>query len=312
MVKSGLSSDLNGSWQTSFSIPASSKGPHKIDARGATTTLDDVPDCQFTVSPGIKVEQATGRLGDVINVGDTLFASAAWASRRTKHNIRVTFDGHAGSGRHHRRCPRVLVRPVHGARLPLRASIPSDSFGDTTSARDVDRLHRRNHAGANHQPHRRRRGRKYHAERQRASAPTSRSPSPTIQRIDISATTDTKGSFSTAFKPPASGAGSHLVTVSDGTQAIGIGNIHHRIRRPAAPSAISPEAGTKFGLFDNKPIEFSWSVVEDPSGVVYSLEMSQKADFSGSVMRKENLDKPEFTSCLPARKPGRRVSTTGG
>ena len=75
LVNTNISADLSGSWQASFSIPASSKGVHKVDARGATTTLDDVPDVQFTVSPGIKVEQASGRLGDVINVGDTLFVN---------------------------------------------------------------------------------------------------------------------------------------------------------------------------------------------------------------------------------------------
>jgi hypothetical protein len=118
------------------------------------------------------------------------------------------------------------------------------------------------------------------------------------KKITSSATTDSKGSFSTAFKPPASGSGSHLVTVSDGTQASGSISFTIESTAPQAPSPISPEAGFKVGIFDNKPIDFKWSAVEDPSGVVYTLEMSQKADFSGSVVRKENLEKPEYT--LPA------------
>ncbi|MDD5398828.1 MAG: IPT/TIG domain-containing protein, partial [Dehalococcoidia bacterium] len=73
VVKTNISADLNGSWQSSFSIPASSKGTHKVDAKGATTALEDVPDAVFTVSPGIRVEQASGRLGDIINTGDTLY-----------------------------------------------------------------------------------------------------------------------------------------------------------------------------------------------------------------------------------------------
>jgi len=36
-------------------------------------------------------------------------------------------------------------------------------------------------------------------------------------------------------------------------------------------------------------------VVEDPSGVSYSFEMSRNSDFSGSVVRKEGLAQPEYT-----------------
>lgn len=38
VVKTNISADLNGAWQSSFSIPASSKGTHQVDAKGATTT----------------------------------------------------------------------------------------------------------------------------------------------------------------------------------------------------------------------------------------------------------------------------------
>jgi len=91
VVKSNISADLNGSWQSSFSIPASSRGTHNVDARGATTALEDVPDAVFTVSPGIKVEQASGRLGDIINTGDTLYVNGV-GFQENETNIKVTFD----------------------------------------------------------------------------------------------------------------------------------------------------------------------------------------------------------------------------
>jgi hypothetical protein len=122
-------------------------------------------------------------------------------------------------------------------------------------------------------------------------------------RITSDAKTDIKGSFKTAFQPPASAAGIHTVSVSDSTHAAGAATFTIESAAPATPSAITPEPGTKFDLFDNKPIEFRWSVVEDPSGVVYSMEISKKTDFSGSVIRKENLDKPIFL--MPAtERPG--------
>ena len=118
------------------------------------------------------------------------------------------------------------------------------------------------------------------------------------KKITGSAASDNKGSFSISFKPPASVAGSHPVTVSDGTGAIGSTSFSIESGAPRAPSLISPEAGFKAGFLDNRPIDFKWSAVEDPSGVIYALEMSQQADFSGSVVRKDNLDKPSYM--LPA------------
>lgn len=292
LVNTNISADLSGSWQASFSIPASSKGVHKVDARGATTTLDDVTDVQFTVSPGIKVEQASGRLGDVINVGDTLFVNG-FGFMENEPNIRVTFDGMQVIG--------SITADAHGswsAQFAVPASSKGDhivdSSGDATKSGDVSvytvvitpELAINPSSGAV--------GENTLLTGGGFGASQPLTITYDAKKITSSATTDSKGSFSTAFKPPASGAGSHVVTVSDGTQATGSVSFTIESTPPPVPSPISPEAGFKVGIFDNKPIDFKWSAVEDPSGVAYTLEMSQKADFSGSVVRKENLEKPEY------------------
>ena len=296
LVNTNISADLSGSWQTSFSIPASSKGVHKVDARGATTTLDDVADAQFTVSPGIKVEQASGRLGDVINVGDTLFVNG-FGFLENEPNVKVTFDGMQVIG--------SITADANGswsAQFAVPASSKGehivDSFGDATKSGDVSvytvvitpELAINPASGAV--------GENTLLTGSGFGASQPLSITYDAKKITSSATTDGKGSFSTAFKPPASGSGSHMVTVSDGTQATGSVSFTIESTAPQAPSPISPEAGFKVALFDNKPIDFKWSAVEDPSGVAYALEISQKADFSGSVVRKDNLEKPEYT--LPA------------
>jgi len=296
LVKTNISADLGGSWQTSFSIPASSKGVHKVDARGATTTLDDVLDAQFTVSPGIKVEQSSGRLGDVINVDNTLFVNG-FGFMENEPNVRVTFDGMQVVG--------SITADAHGSWSAQFAVPPSakgehtvDSFGDATKSGDVSaytvvitpELSINPASGAV--------GENTLLTGSGFGASQPLTITYDARKITSSATTDSKGSFSTAFKPPASGSGSHLVTVGDVTQAIGSVTFTIESTAPQAPSPISPEAGFKSGLLENKPIDFKWSAVEDPSGVVYALELSQKADFSGSVVRKDNLEKPEYT--LPA------------
>jgi hypothetical protein len=296
LVKTNLSADLSGSWQTSFSVPASSKGVHKVDARGSTTALDDVADAQFTVSPGIKVEQASGRLGDVINTGDTLFVNGV-GFQENENNIRITFDGLQVVG--------GIAADAHGS-WASQFAVPAaargehtvDSFGDATKSGDVSAYTVVITPEVSINPVTGAVGENTLLTGSGFGASQPLTITYDSKKVASEATTDSKGSFSTAFKPPASAAGTHPVTVSDGNGAIGTASFTIESTAPQAPSPLSPEAGTKIGMFENKPIEFKWSAVDDPSGVTYALEMSQKADFSGSVIRKENLDKPDYT--LPA------------
>ena len=296
VVKTNISADLNGSWQSSFSVPASSKGPHKVDARGATTTVEDVQDANFTVSPGIKVEQASGRLGDVITTGDTLFVNGV-GFQENEGNVRVIFDGLQAVGN--------IAADAHGS-WATQFSVPAatrgehtvDSFGDATRVEDVaDYIVvitpevAINPAGGSVAENALLTGSGFGASQPLTITYDSK-------KLESSATSDGKGSFSTSFKPPVSGAGSHLVTVSDGTMAMASATFTIESTPPGVPSPVSPAAGTKIALFDSKPIDFRWSVVEDPSGVSYSFEMSNKADFSGTVVRKEGLATPEYL--LPA------------
>jgi len=296
VVKTNISADLNGSWQSSFSVPASSKGPHKVDARGATTTVEDVQDANFTVSPGIKVEQASGRLGDVITTGDTLFVNGV-GFQENEGNVKVTFDGLQVVG--------SIAADAHGS-WATQFSVPAatkgehtvDSFGDATRVEDVaDYIVvitpevAINPASGSVGENALLTGSGFGASQPLTITYDSK-------KVESSATSDAKGSFSTSFKPPASGAGSHLVTVSDGSLAMASAPFTIESTPPGVPSPVSPAAGTKIALFDSKPIDFKWSVVEDPSGVSYSFEMSNKADFSGTVVRKEGLATPEYL--LPA------------
>ncbi|MGA2159086.1 MAG: hypothetical protein ABSG90_07690 [Dehalococcoidia bacterium] len=301
VVKSGISADLTGTWQTSFSVPASAKGSHIVDAKGATTTIDEVPNFSFTVSPGIKAEQSSGKLGEPINVGDLLFVEGV-GFQENEANIQVTFDGMpVATG---------IVADAHGS-WSSQFAVPAatkgdhtvDSFGDTTHTGDVTdyivvitpqiTINPSNGAVGE-------------STVLSGSGFGSSQPLSVIYdstKTSASGTTDVLGNFSIAFQAPVSGAGTHTITVSDGSHASGSTAFTIESNPPPIPSPISPQAGAKFSMFENKPIDFTWSAVEDPSGVIYTLEIGQKADFSGSVIRKENLDKPQYS--LPAsERPG--------
>lgn len=301
VVKTNTSADLTGSWTSSFSVPASSKGLHRIDAKGAATPLEDVPDTSFTVSPGIKVEQATGRLGDVINAGDTLFVSGV-GFQENEANIKVTFDGMQVGG--------DIATDAHGS-WSTQFTVPATtrgehsvgSFGDATRADDVTKYIVVITPELTINPNNGAVGENTILSGTGFSANQPLTIVYDSKNVTTSATTDPRGSFSTTFKPPAAGAGTHLITVSDTKQVMATTSFTIESTPPPAPNPISPEAGAKLSLFDNKPIDFRWSVVEDLSGVTYSLEISQKADFSGSVVRKENLEKPQY-SMASVERPG--------
>ena len=54
-VRTGITSEVNGSWSTSFSVPASTRGSHIVNVQGNTTASKDVPDMIFTVAPSVTI-----------------------------------------------------------------------------------------------------------------------------------------------------------------------------------------------------------------------------------------------------------------
>ena len=293
-AKTGITSDVTGSWQSSFSIPTSTKGSHKVDAYGAVTPEADVAEVTFTVSPGIKLELASGYLGDAIHAGDSLWVSGG-GFEGNEARIQVTFDGTLiASG---------IIADAKGswsAQIEVPPSTKGEhtinASGDTTKAGDV------------------------------ADATIVTSPEIEInpasgaigddifvrgtgfggnQAITISydgsqaatgSTTDARGSFTASFKVPKSQAGDHTVTITDATASVASISFSVESTPPPTPRLISPEAGSRIGFVGKTVITFDWSDVDDPSGVCYLLEISHSADFSGAMIRKEGLTQSEYTT----------------
>jgi len=78
--------DENGSWNAVIAVPPLQSGTYPIDASGKLTRARDVPDFEFTVSPGVTVEPSSAYVGDTITV-----AGGGFEPEET--GIRVTFAG---------------------------------------------------------------------------------------------------------------------------------------------------------------------------------------------------------------------------
>jgi hypothetical protein len=58
---------------------------------------------------------------------------------------------------------------------------------------------------------------------------------------------------------------------------------------PGKPVPRTPVSGTRIGFLGKQTPTLTWSVVDDPSGVSYALQISTTSDFSQILISKSNL-----------------------
>lgn len=292
-VKTAIAANSTGSWQSSFFVPASTKGRHDITAFGELTLQGDVDGVTFTVAPILKLEMASGNLGDAIHAGNELWISGI-GFEENEGGIQVTFDGTMiasnitadakGSWAIRIQVP-ASIRGNHSIDASGRTTLaetvtdttlvvsPQISLSATTGA--IDELITIDGTGFG----------------------SSQEITISIDgnKVDTNATSDAKGNFAANFTVPAIGAGEHTITVSDATAAVASVQFELESVPPPLPALLSPEAGKRVGVIGSAVVTFEWEEVEDPSGVIYMLEVGQSSDFSGSMLRKENLTQTHYS-----------------
>ena len=114
--------------------------------------------------------------------------------------------------------------------------------------------------------------------------------------------TDELGKFAETFTVPETPEASHEITVTDGAGNTATLSLSLEGEAPLAPGTIAPQA-ERFGWFGSEMVTFSWSGVEDPSGVTYVLEIADNLNFFPLApgMRKAELTQ---TTCLLNVEPG--------
>ncbi len=84
-VASGISTGVDGTFTTSFTVPVSTSGKHPLDASGPATTPGQIA-ASFSVTPSIGLSSQSGTGGSIISVSGRGFDSR-------ESGITVTFDG---------------------------------------------------------------------------------------------------------------------------------------------------------------------------------------------------------------------------
>lgn len=103
---------------------------------------------------------------------------------------------------------------------------------------------------------------------------------------------DSAGGFSASFSVPASMAGQHTVSAREPAipGVVATATFIMESNPPPAPVLLSPADDCQA---ETQPT-FTWSVVSDPSGVVYELQVARDSGFSGLVLSKPELPQTSY------------------
>jgi len=291
-VADNIEADEAGWWSKSFKIPPSSKGSHKIDAKGDSSSLVAVNDATFEVTPGISMEESSGSVGESI----TMTASGFAANER---DIKILFD------------EEELVTDIRAddngyweenfevPEMP-KGTYSVTAEGERTPKEDIGALSFeikpglvlspvQGHVGTNLTVD----GRGFAANKN------------VVIKYDGSqkatAATNNKGSFESNFPVPESQYGGRPVTAEDaaGNNATAIFTMESD--PPDTPELISAPDGSRVGFIGRVRPTFEWSAVSDDSGVRYNLQIAASAnvtttgEFADPIVSKEGLVGTNYT-----------------
>jgi hypothetical protein len=101
---------------------------------------------------------------------------------------------------------------------------------------------------------------------------------------------------------PESSKSDHVITATDKADNVATFGMPLEGSAPPAPAPVSPQ-GQRFGWLGSQLVTFSWTKVDDPSGVAYILEISENLNFFPLKpgMRKTGLTE---TTCSAKIEPG--------
>jgi hypothetical protein len=272
-IEERIVANATGSWETSFQIPPSNRGEHKIDAEGAETKPYKVKEAIFRVTAEISLDKSSSSVGDTITMTGSRFAV-------NEKNIKILLGGE------------VVVTGIKANskgewqasfQVPemLAGNYSVSAEGEQTKNEDIIALSFEiepdivlspieGHAGMDVTVS----GRGFAAS----------------EDVDImfdgsviaTAETDENGNFQTSFVVPESQHGERVVAAGYNGENHANAIFTMESDPPDTPDLISPSGGSRFGLIGSAMPTFEWSEVSDDSGVYYSLQIATTDNFTAS------------------------------
>jgi hypothetical protein len=272
-IERNIVANTQGSWETSFSIPPSTRGEHKLDAEGAVSNFYDVKDAIFRVTAEISMDKLSGTVGDTITMTGSRFAAS-------ERDIKILFDDQA-----------------------IVTDIEANSQGDWEASFEVPEMPTGGYSVTAEGQQTKKEDiseRSFEIEPDIALSPdeghvgtnltvtgrgfvTNEDVIITYDGSQVTtATTNDKGSFDVSFAVPESRYGERLVIAG-----YGAGNAANAIftmesEPPEPPTPLSPVNKSRVGFKGEVTPTFEWSEVFDDSGVRYRLQIATSANVTAT------------------------------
>lgn len=272
-IERNIEANAQGSWETSFQIPFSSRGEHKIDAQGAETRLYEVEETTFRVTAEISLDESSGSVGDTITMAGSRFAV-------NEKGIQILFDGEAvvtgikadskGEWQASFQVPEMAARQY---------SVTAE--GEQTKNEDIIAL------GFEIEPDIVLSPIEGHVDMELTVTGNGFAASTDVDimydgSLITTTLTDDTGNFEVGFVVPESQYGERVVAAAYDGENHANSIFTMESDAPDTPKLISPSNGSRFGFIGNVTPTFEWSGVSDDSGVRYSLQIATSDDFAAT------------------------------
>jgi hypothetical protein len=272
-----------GEFTCTIIIPESTFGDHTITV---TDESGNEPEVDFSVKPQITIDPTSGTVGEVIQIRGTGF--------QDRDYMTITFEDYRIST-----IPLSLYAKANGS---FRGSfmIPYHAVGGTSKIRASDEDFNAAEAEltilagisltpATSQSSPGYAGMELTLYGTGFTAETQITITYDNSTVDT-VTTDNMGRFSETFIIPPSIAGDHTITVTSDTDTT-MFTVTIESEAPPIPVPLLPEMATTA----EAETYFDWEEVDDPSGITYTLQVGNDANFSAIVVEKTGLTQSEYT-----------------
>jgi len=261
-----------GEFSYSFAVPESTAGNHRVVAQDDWGGLAEL---NFKVIPTVTIEPESGAIGDEVTVTGTGFGNQSRVniyfnddrvatSKTDKYgNIEVTFE--------------APITEAGTYDVDVEDRDDNKDSGEFTIA-----------AGASISPTTGDVGTTLTASGVGFKA----GGTVNIKYDDIQVATTTanaSGAFSLTFKAPPSIGGSHTITITDNDNTI-TQLFTMESTPPSAPALLLPQDADKV----EAAVSFTWKEIDDPSGVIFALQIASDADFTSILLEKAELTSANY------------------
>ncbi len=277
----------SGSWSARFTIPLSSGGLHKIDARGRTTPASAIADLNFTVLPNVTTNTSAGTAGTTVTFKGNGFIDG--------ETITILYDGKplgakitADSSGAWQAAVTIPPSPGGQRTLQVNGTVTAATLIGSLSFEVAPALSITPTAG-------------FVGSRVSITGSGFTAGSKLAFWFDntdlsiSSARTDDSGSFSQTITIPKAPSGDHTIRVVDSQNRSFEAVFTLDSTAPLMPKLASPPDGVTMGFFGNITPALEWSKVSDPSGVSYNLQIDSDPDFNNPKIDISGLTVNKYT-----------------